>query len=603
MARGRSARRGRGAPHGAGYDEGMTSDSDSDSSSSAVSLDSFSDVDLCTIPESATRQFQVSGKLPEGNHDTYYQGNGVVEQSPSACESFGNASFYCNSRNKEGASKKKKERTQLPRVPTVNRASQLTCAASKTDNNIVNNKEHLLRILFPRRKDRTLRILATQMLEQESPFLFYAYLLEIVTHVNETAVDNTRAWQKQIKIILDMMSNTLMSKSFETTLKFLHKRLQPKGESNKENEDANVPAAASSAMKGRFDGRKVRTLLALEALSHNCNEHFASILLGHIGIHNCLEAIVAHDLHSENEVFHQSAVIAKRLLDWSEYSKTSSGTLVRKWCSRMIDSLYSDMFQGWYTSKGKDAALLCHMSKWEWLADLEEAVVRIQACFRGFHVRDQMKKRAHYGYVGPYTSRIFPFYRANAPETKETKETREETTRVSASPKLWGPTEQDLLRRYNKDVKMTRYCASYNIGSGTTTTTNPSSTNSRVVSRHHSGASSISSVGESLMALLPLENVSLKKVSPTKPEPQPSPQQHWHESQQEPFTDRAKVRPHATDSDYDSGTEYAASNRMVTSRAKSTIPLDAAPGGLSANVERARRRGRLKDRLDPGTFH
>lgn len=146
-------------------------------------------------------------------------------------------------------------------------------------------------------------------------------------------------------------------------------------------------------------------------------------------------------------------------------------------------------------------------------------------------MRREVARRKPYGKKGPFTSRVFPYYRRNAAAAAAGLE---DTTEVSEEWKCSG-------KVHPLDVLETR------------------------IQRRQTN-SSISTVGESLMSQLPLEQVFLEERQANMYSMEEGRQQAMHN-----FIDRGMLSPlektsnhhRVTDSDYDSGTEYAASTRVT----------------------------------------
>jgi hypothetical protein len=469
-----------------------------------------------------------------------------------------------------------KAQAQVPRVP--NKADTTTLALTEAEaasashrksNNSLNKKEKLVDLLLKvarkeaAREDfnlsRRTKKLVEQMLDQDTPFLFYAHLIELVqrlspqTTTTTTKDEDPSSVAKQMLVVLDSLSTSLLSKSEERQARkkpssFYTFNLFGGSENSNGSEEGQQP----NKNHLHFEARKIRALLALESLAHNCPENFASIFLQHQNIHAALAFIMSScgglgggtakststsskDTAKTNEALDLDQVqreafhIARRMLNWSEYSRSASGALIRKWCKRQVDKLYLNQLRSLYDLQVSTSCSLCQMSKWEWLADVEQAAVTIQSHFRSYLVRREIARRKPYGKKGPFTSRVFPYYRRNAAAVG----LEDTTTEVNEEWKSSG-------KVHPLDVLETR------------------------IQRRQTN-SSISTVGESLMSQLPLEQVYLEERQANISNLEEGRQAMYS------FIDRGMLSPlektsnhhRVTDSDYDSGTEYAASTRVT----------------------------------------
>ena len=381
----------------------------------------------------------------------------------------------------------------VPRVPSSrNSASRNTNATNVTNTHPSSRRERLMRLLHKIRNPASQKTggrpqdLARAMLAQESPLLFHAHLIEVVQALSH------HPQNKEMAKVLDAVASALPTTT--TT-----KQQKP-------------PISAAA----------IRALLALETLTHNCPETFADLFLGHAAIHGALRAMLdTDDLLDADDLRAEARAIAKRVLDWSEYSRSQAGLMIRKWCKRTaIDAVYQSQLKALHQSQVKATCSLCQMSKWEWLADVEEAAVTIQAHFRAYRVRTQIAKRAHYHHLGPYTSRVFPHYRRNAPSLEDHQ--------AKASRAVHPlPGEQGRVQRR--------------------TTT----------------SSSISTVGESLMAQLPLETVYLEERTDFEERARRAVRTFVDQGRMGEDSPATTPKQRTTDSDYDSGTEYSAATRVT----------------------------------------
>ena len=183
-------------------------------------------------------------------------------------------------------------KAQVPRVP--NKAGATTLALTEANQNAgghssssssshLNKKEKLVDLLLKVARKETAREdfnlsrrtkrLVEQMLDQDRPLLFYAHLIELVQTLSAASDDDPSLPSKQMLVVLDSLSASLLSKSEE--------RQARKKPSYTFNLFGGGEAKNSNRSEGgggghlRFEGRKIRALLALESLTHNCPENFA----------------------------------------------------------------------------------------------------------------------------------------------------------------------------------------------------------------------------------------------------------------------------------------------------------------------------------------
>ncbi len=131
----------------------------------------------------------------------------------------------------------------------------------------------------------------------------------------------------------------------------------------------------------------------------------------------------------------------------------------------------------------------------------------IQSHFRSFLVRREVARRLPYSMKGPFTSRVFPMYRRDAP-------CLEEATRAAADAMAaqGRSTSRTTARRRQASQRSDNVGAHIGIGGSSGRGEGAGGglmmSERRVVSRRPTD-SSISTVGESLMSQLPLEHVFL----------------------------------------------------------------------------------------------
>lgn len=449
---------------------------------------------------------------------------------------------------------------KVPRVPTANKTTLALTEATRssvTTQPHLNRKEKLLHLLRKvARKEaggkeefyisQRTKKLVQHMLEQDAPLLFYAHLIELVqvlgghgdsqmiSSSSQQHSNNREMSWNQMLIVLNALSSTLLEKQKGSAA-----GEPPRGRVGGLFGKKKAAAGPSTAEQASFGVKKIRALLALESLTHNCPERFASIFLEHPGIHHALTFIVSSfgDVNSSKgspkddlyQVQKEAFAIAKRMLDWSAYSKSAGGTLIRKWCRREVDKLYMGQLKSLYNAQVRASCSLCQMSKWEWLADVEEAAVTIQSHFRSYLVRREMARRRPYGMSGPFTSRVFPMYRRNAAQLEA--HSLEETG---------GKHSQTI---YPLDML-----------------------DDRILHRRRQTNSSLSTVGESLMSQLPLEQIFLQEKEEYFEKGKQAMYNLMDRGKPSPFDlveTRARRHQRVSDSDYDSGTEYAASSRVT----------------------------------------
>ena len=438
---------------------------------------------------------------------------------------------------------------RVPRVPT---ATTTTAALERTANrqpsakNVdrLNRTERLLQLLskIATREDafehrtcnRRAKELVSGAIDQESPLLFYAHLAELSASLRGPGLSQ-RDLLAQSAAVLDAISSALRAKTPRSA----------SGSGEGSGSEGGVTArglallfsrpaqARSQGQRENLDATKIRALLCLESLTHNAPEAFSEALLRHGGIVEALEFICTAYADPADAVQGEARAVAGRLLDWAEYAKSEGGQVIRRWCERNVDALYLERLRALHGGQVAASCSLCQMSKWEWLADVEEAVVTIQSHFRSYRVRREIAKRGHYGMDGPFTSRVFPGYRRDHPAIEERTRLVGDDVAGVAGGKVHP---LDLLPR-------------------------------AAVQRRTTTSSSISTVGESLMSKLPLElgeraaynfvggrGGARAAASPENVSEILSPQSE--------DKGNGKFAFRATDSDYDSGTEYAASSRV-----------------------------------------
>lgn len=151
--------------------------------------------------------------------------------------------------------------------------------------------------------------------------------------------------------------------------------------------------------------KQLRALMILESTLRNCVESFLDEIL-ECGFSSVLIDIINNEWHDvsndENLLAIQDSIrtthveasqLCIRILEWIEYNKSSPGRKVREWFGQEMDREWVSHFSNsrvrallkmWELSQG---------SKYEWMAEREDAAETIQRYFKGYLVRKRFDFR------------------------------------------------------------------------------------------------------------------------------------------------------------------------------------------------------------------